>query len=123
MKFLWIIPCQTLGKLLNNMLSNRLFKVIIGNAQNKQKTLNNGLPKGSVLALLLFNLYTYDIRPTDSGKYIQADDIALVAQAKSFDLCETTLNKDLESLNQYFKRWRLKTKSNENRGNLISLLQ
>jgi len=107
-KFLRIIPCQTLGKLLNNMLSNRLFKVIIDDAESKQKTLNNGLPQGSVLAPLLFNLYTYDIPPTDSGKYIYADDIALVAQAKTFDLCETTLNKDLESLNHYFKRWRLK---------------
>lgn len=40
-KFLRIIPCQTLGKLLNNMPSNRLFKVIIGNVKSKQKTLNN----------------------------------------------------------------------------------
>jgi len=45
---------------------------------------------------------------TDSGKYIYADDIALIAQAKTFDLCETTLTKDSDSLNHYFKHWRLK---------------
>lgn len=50
------------------MLSNRLFKVII--SESKQKTLNNGQRQGSVLAPLLFNLYTYDIPPTDCGKYI-----------------------------------------------------
>jgi len=55
-KFLRIIPCQTLGNLLNNMLSNRLFKVIIGDTESKQKTLNNGLLQGSVLVPLLFNL-------------------------------------------------------------------
>lgn len=77
--YLCIIAHQTLGKLLSNMLSNRLFKVIIGDAKSKQKILNNGLPQGSGLSPLLFNLYTYDITLIDSGKYIYADDIALVA--------------------------------------------
>lgn len=36
-KLLRVIPCQTLGKLLNNMLSNRLLKVIIDDAERKQK--------------------------------------------------------------------------------------
>lgn len=63
------------------------------------KSLNNGLPQDSVLALTLFNLYTYNIPPIDSSKYIYVNDIALVAQVETFDLCEITLNKKLESLN------------------------
>lgn len=78
--------------------------MIIGDTESKQKTLNNGLPQGLVLAPLLFNLYTHDLPLTNSGKYIYADDIALIAQAKTFDLCETTLNKDLKSLNRYCKQ-------------------
>lgn len=45
--------------------------------------------------------------PQNSGKYISTDDLTLVAQAKTFDLFEKTLNNDLEPLNLYFKNWRL----------------
>lgn len=58
-KFLRIKPSQTPDKLLNNMLSNRLFKMIIDDAKSKKKTLNNGLQQGQVLAPLPFNFYTY----------------------------------------------------------------
>lgn len=39
--------------------------------------LNNGLPQGSVLAPLLFNLYVHDMPKTKSYKFQYADDTAL----------------------------------------------
>ncbi|KAF0699141.1 Uncharacterized protein FWK35_00035076, partial [Aphis craccivora] len=107
-KFLDVIPCKTLLTLLNNMLSNRQLTVYIGEEKSKTRVLNNGLPQGSVLGPLLFNLYTKDLPSTYSKKFIYADDIALASQSTSFEGLEEPLTNDLSKLDSYFKRWRLK---------------
>jgi len=71
--------------------------VYIVEEKSKLRLLNNGLSQGSVLASLLFNLYTKDLPLTSSRKFIYADDIALASQTYDFG-----------QLNSYFKRWRLK---------------
>jgi hypothetical protein len=48
-----------------------------------------------------------DIPITVSIKFQYADDIALTFQANSFAECETTLEADLEKLDEFFRRWRL----------------
>lgn len=42
-----------------------------------------------------------------------ADDIALVAQANTLETVETTLNRDLNKLHNYFKRWYLTLNPNK----------
>jgi len=106
-KLLRTIPCKTISGIINNMLSNRLITVVIGDRKIKQKTLNNGLPQGSVLAPLLFNLYTSDLPNTKSNKFIYVDDIALLCQEKIYELCELQLTEDLSEINKYCKNWRL----------------
>lgn len=90
------------------MLSGREFVVYINNEKSKKCILDNGLPQGSVLAPLLFNLYISDMPATTSRKFGYADDSAIATQSKSFHECEETLNKDLPLLEKYFKKWGLK---------------
>jgi hypothetical protein len=66
-KFLEAVPCLKLFNLLNNMLSNRYFQVFLGDQSSRWRRLNNGLPQGSVLAPILFNLYLSDL-PTTAAK-------------------------------------------------------
>jgi hypothetical protein len=48
-----------------------------------------------------------DILITVSKQFQYADDIALTFQANSFAECETTLEADLDKLDEFFRRWRL----------------
>ncbi|KAI5720173.1 hypothetical protein M8J77_002972 [Diaphorina citri] len=107
-KFLRVIPCMKTLTLLNNMLVNRPFKVVMGNSISSQKKLSNGLPQGSVLAPLLFSLYIADIPRTKSVKFGYADDWALATRSKNIEETENILTEDLKTIGIFFKKWRLK---------------
>lgn len=106
-KFLSVIPSRKLGGLLNNMLSDRKFQVIMNGKASRQRILNNGLPQGSVIAPALFNLYIADLPATTAHKFAYADDLAIAVKFKSHDTAERILEKDLEALDSYYKKWRL----------------
>jgi hypothetical protein len=103
LKLMRVASCSKISRLLNKMLSNRYFQVFLGDKSSRWRRLNNGLPQGSVL----FNLYMSDIPITVSKQFQYADDIALTFQANSFAECETTLETDLDKLDEFFRRWRL----------------
>ncbi|KAL4096724.1 hypothetical protein QTP88_021619 [Uroleucon formosanum] len=108
-KLLKTTKCLTFHNLLNEMLTNRYFKVLLGASQSSTKQLNNGLPQGSVLAPTLFNLYISDLPSTISRKFAYADDITVATQHEKFENNEAILNQDLEKLRKYFQQWRLKS--------------
>lgn len=113
LKFLRIILSQTLTNLLNNMLSNHQFIIHLNNnTKSKKRTLNNGLPQGSVLAPLLFNLYINDLPKTASKQFIYADDIYLANQDK-LDNCTNTLSSNLKTLDKFLIQWRLTPNSSK----------
>jgi hypothetical protein len=106
-----IIPCKWTIKYTDDVLSNKRFHVIMGNQKSKPKTLNNGLAQGSVLVLVLFNVYISDLPETKSRKFAYTDDLGIVAKVSSLNTIETTLTEDLKSLEAYYKKWRLKPNS------------
>jgi Reverse transcriptase (RNA-dependent DNA polymerase) len=59
-----VVPCARISTLMKNMLSNRFFQVYMGDKSSRWHRLNDGLPQGSVLAPVLFNLYLTDIPET-----------------------------------------------------------
>jgi Reverse transcriptase (RNA-dependent DNA polymerase) len=94
LKFGQTILCSKLFALMNNMLSNRFFRVFLGDQCSRWRRLNNR-PQGSVLAPILFNLYFSDIPSTTSKLFQYADDIAMTFQSSSFEECETSSESDL----------------------------
>jgi hypothetical protein len=76
-----------------------------------------GLPQGSVLSPLLFNIYTYDLEQnTEHSSILQyADDILLYSINSKIDIAAETVTKSLESLNVWLEEQGLElspTKSN-----------
>ena len=68
----------------------------------------NGVPQGSKLAPLLFNLYISDLPQTIPKQYGYADDLVLLFLDKNWNIAELILGKDFEKVESYLKKWRLK---------------
>lgn len=86
------------------MLSNRFSEIHVDGQKILKYRRNDGLPQGSELALLLFNVYMSDLPETSSKTFIYADDIALTFQSDDFGSSERRLKEDLKRMDMCFKQ-------------------
>jgi len=63
---------------------------------------------GSVLALLLFNIYISDLPNIVSRKYAHADDLAIMHADGNWQAVEGALSKDMATAGEYLQNWKLK---------------
>ena len=75
---------------------------------NILRRLKNGVPQGSVLAPLLFNIYISDLPATISRKYAYAEDLAIMHDDGDCLAEEGALSKDMATLGEYLQTWKLK---------------
>ena len=68
--------------------------------------LKNGFLQGSVLAPLLFNIYTYDLPVTVEKKFAYADEPAILHYASNWQASEETLAQDMATLSFYLYKWK-----------------
>ena len=88
---------------------NRSFTLTTGDSNpSRLRPLKNGLPQGSVLAPLLFNIYIYDLPSITSKKYVYTDDLAILYSSGDWKVLERTLSEDMTTLSAYLQTWRLK---------------
>ena len=96
-------------KMIMELVRNRSFTLTTGDSkQSRLRRLENGVPQGSVLAPLLFNIYTYDLPSMISRKFAYADDLALLHSSGNWKDLEGTLSQDMSTLSAYLHTWRLK---------------
>ena len=108
-KLLRLLPDRHMVAMIMELVRNRSFTLTTSSGQQSRlRRLKNGVPQGSVLAPLLYNIYTYDLPATVSRKYAYADDLALLHTAGDWQALEGTLSQDLATLVAYLRTWRLK---------------
>lgn len=98
-----------LVRIIRDYLSNRSFRYRIDGALSSPHPIKAGVPQGSVLAPLLFSLYTSDI-PTMKGKTklaLFADDTALYRTGRSPSAITRDLQSAADALGAWFRKWRI----------------
>ena len=108
-KLLRLLPDKHMVKMIMELVRNRSFTLTTGDSkQSRLRRLKNGVPLGSVLAPLLFNIYTYDLPSMISRKFAYADDLALLHSSGNWKDLEGTLSQDMSTMSAYLQTWKLK---------------
>ena len=78
-KLLRLLPDKHMVRTIMELIRNRNFTITTSDSKRSRlRRLKNGVPQGSVLAPLLFNIYVYDLPSTVSRKYAYGDALALL---------------------------------------------
>ena len=98
-----IIRNTTLVRIIEWLLSNRQFFVEMDGKKSRWRRQKKGLSQESVLAPVLFNLYTND-QPQLPGilRFIYADDLCIAVQSRFFSIIEEKFNDALSFLSKYY---------------------
>ena len=96
--------------ILKSFLTDRKFKVKYNSTHSSCRSIRAGVPQGSVLAPMLYNIFTHDIpQPTKNTMMIAqyADDTAILASSISTRGVLRYLNTHLRTLEDWFSTWKI----------------
>lgn len=97
-------------RLIASFCSSRSFTVRVGTALSESSTIPAGVPQGSALSPMLYNIYTADVpRPKEARLLTYADDTAFVASGKQHRVITRRLEEAMAHINNYLSTWHIST--------------
>ena len=107
-KLLRLLSDMHMVRMIMELVRNRSFTLTTGDSKSRLCRLKNGVLQGSVLAPLLFNIYTYDLPSMICRTFAYADNLALLHSSENWKDLEGSLSQDMSTLSAYLQTWRLK---------------
>ncbi|UYV62024.1 hypothetical protein LAZ67_1007530 [Cordylochernes scorpioides] len=99
---------QKFIRFLKNYLQDRTFSVKVGTYISSPRQIESGVPQGSILSPILFNLYINDIPHIPQCRLaLFADDTALLSSSRSPDILNSRLQNYLEIICNWCDKWKL----------------
>lgn len=99
---------QYLKNILKSFLFNRQFCVKINSSSSTYRQISAGVPQGSILGPLLFNVFMYDIPiPLDATLALYADDTTIITQSTDIQEACHQLQTSTNDVVQWFNKWNL----------------
>lgn len=96
-------------RLIRYYLENRRFEVRLNQNISTQRTIRAGVPQGSILGPLLFNIYISDIPQLKKCILAQyADDTITYTHHRNPDIIASNLHKDMDTLLTWLTKWKIK---------------
>lgn len=96
-------------EILKSYINGRHFRVKHEEEYSSLKSIDSGVPQGSVLGPILYLLYTRDLPPVEDGVTATfADDTALIAVADTAEESANMLQSHLDKVSRWTKQWRIR---------------
>lgn len=97
---------------INKFLNNRTFRMILGNYTSESFELENGIPQGSILSVILFLIHINCVSEVNLPEKVKillyADDIVIFSHNKKPDLLRSKLQIGINNLNSCISKVGLK---------------
>ena len=95
--------------LLRDFLNDRKQRVVLNGQFSTRKSVNAGVPQGSILCPLLSLIYINDLTESlSSNTKLFADDTPLFSVTHDIQTSANNLNKDLERISKWATQWNMK---------------
>lgn len=103
-----IFPSQ-IQKIISCFLSDRAFRVRVGQEHSSTGLINSGVPQGSVLAPLLYIIHTSDMPCIANGiTATYADDTAFLISDKDKNTASLSLQTHLHNFSNWCRKWNIR---------------
>lgn len=107
---------QVYVNLIYNFLYNRRLEIKLANGEVHTRVVLSGLPQGSILSTLLFNIYTNELHQLSNGEaniYQFADDFSMVISANTVSELKNNTSNFIKKFNDKLKELNLKLNINK----------
>ncbi|GJQ65865.1 hypothetical protein Trydic_g3967 [Trypoxylus dichotomus] len=95
-------------RLIRSYLRRRSFRIKLEGQRSVARTATSGVPQGSALSPLLFNIYTSDIPTTAHvNMAMYADDVCIYTRSLDARVVDRRLQEALDALQTWYARWRI----------------
>lgn len=99
-----------LTRMVRNYLSNRTFRVHLSGTTSELQVVPAGVPQGSLLGPMLYNIYTSDVPelPAGCSLALYADDSAIMANGRTPMHYRSRLQRGVTAYVSYLASWKIK---------------